>query len=66
MDDSYRKFRVWLHSKPGMWTHYDGYVDVEAYGDANAFTKAVQKLRGTSFPDRPLDAWVLERVEVRS
>jgi hypothetical protein len=58
-------YRVHLHSKPGMWTFYSGYVDVMAFDQAEAVTVAIRKLRRTSFQDRPLDSWVLEYVEDR-
>jgi hypothetical protein len=60
-----RDLRVHLRSKPGMWTAYEGHVDVHATMD-DAFRAAVAKLARTSFPDRPsMSSWVLESVEPR-
>lgn len=66
-DVLYICFRCFLRSKPGMWTAYDGYVDVHApenASDHDLFTRAVRQLASTSFPDRPsLSSWVFERSE---
>ncbi len=63
-----KTYKVYLHSKPGMWTFYSGYVEViasDGTDEENLFVKAVKQLRNTTFPDRPgLSAWVLDRVEV--
>lgn len=59
--------RVWLHSESGMWTFYDGHVDVvvdSQAGDMEAFGKAKERLHRTSFPDRPVNSWVFEKAEV--
>lgn len=59
------KYRVHLYSTPGMWTFYEGHVDVVCQSQSEAFRAAVRKLARTSFPDRPgLDSWRLERIEV--
>ncbi len=58
------RFRVHLHSAPGMWTFYEGHVDIWAKGAGEAFAEAVRELERTSFKDRrSLDSWRLERVE---
>jgi hypothetical protein len=57
------KARVWMHSKPGMWEYYHGYVDVVVDKESEAFEAACQKLRRNSFPDRSRAAWVLDRIE---
>ena len=63
-----KTYKVYLHSKPGMWTYYSGHVAVIASSDADEkelFSKAVRQLRNTTFPDRPgLSAWVFDRAEV--
>lgn len=59
-----RRYRVHLHSAPGMWAVYDGHVDVFAESPEDAFPNAVRELGRTSFPDRPsLSRWRLDRVE---
>lgn len=60
------RYRVYLHSEPGMWEFYKGHVDVLAEDDTEAIKVAVRRLRSTSFPDRPLNSWVLEKVERRN
>ena len=57
------KYRVYLHSKAGFWEHYDGYVDVEAPTPHDAAVVARQQLRRTTFPDRPLNSWVTDKIE---
>ena len=57
------KYRVYLHSKPGYWEFYKGHVDVFAEDDTEAIKIAIRRLRSTSFPDRPLSAWVMDKVE---
>ena len=64
IDERVQRFRVYLHSAPGMWTFYDGYVDVWAEDSAGAFRAAVRELGRTSFRDRPsMASWRLESVE---
>jgi len=64
-------YRVWLRSKPGFFTQYDGYVDVNVAtrpADEDAATEikaaAVRKLRASSFPDRDGSMWTVDRIEV--
>lgn len=58
------KYRVWMHSRPGMWTFYEGKVDVFAENDEQAVVRALEDLRRGTFKDRPSrDSWVIERVE---
>ncbi|OAI04895.1 hypothetical protein [Methylomonas methanica] len=63
----YVQYLCYLHSAPGMWEHYSGYVEVYApktATDSEVFEKAVQTLSRSSFPDRPsLSSWVLEHIE---
>lgn len=58
-----KKFRVYMHSQSGMWEHYSGYVDVFAYDTDKAIAEAKDKLKRGSFPDRPRDSWMIERIE---
>jgi hypothetical protein len=61
------QYLCYISSAPGMWARYEGYVEVyapEDEGESDIFTRAVQKLARTSFPDRPnLSGWRLERIE---
>jgi hypothetical protein len=47
-----------------MWAHYDGHVDVWASSAAQAELRARNRLKQTTFPERPGWAWITERVEV--
>ena len=58
-----RKYKVSLHSKPGMGEHYKGDVSVEAEHEVDAIDAALTKLKRTSFPDRPSSSWVVDAVE---
>lgn len=60
--DSYGKYRVRMHSVPGMWERYEGYVDVYAPTENDAPERAKRELRRTSFPDRPASAWAVDSV----
>ena len=62
--DELSKYRVWMHSAPGMWERYSGYVDVWATDSEQAQTKARARLKRESFSDRPSWAWVVDRIEV--
>lgn len=58
MSDEWKKFRVQLTSKAGMWERYSGHVEVLAPDIDSAFEQAVKKLARTSFPDRPsISSW---------
>ena len=58
------RYRVHLRSAPGLWERYDGYVDVSAQSEDDAFGCAVRKLAQTSFPDRgSRSSWKLDSVE---
>jgi hypothetical protein len=53
-----------MHSRPGMWTFYEGKVDVFAENDEQAIDRALEDLRRGAFKDRPSrDSWVIESVE---
>lgn len=58
-----RRYRVSLHSKPGIWEYYDGDVSVQAEDEVEAIDAALSKLKQTSFPDRPRSSWVVDAVE---
>lgn len=64
-NDTWREYRVWLRSVPGPYEQYDGYVDVWAEDAEQAKVEAVTKLTRTSFPDRSVNEWKVERVEAR-
>lgn len=58
-----KNYKVWLHSKPGFYTYYDGYVTVKANTEEEAINRAFIKIKST-FPDRSRDMWVIEKTEV--
>ena len=45
------QYRVYLRTRAGMYTQYDGYVDVVAEDEEQAADRAIDKLKRTSFPD---------------
>ena len=57
------KYRVYLHSKPGMWISYNGHVDVVAPTDQEAERAAIRNLAAGTFKDRGFGAWVVDKVE---
>lgn len=58
------QYRVWMHSKPGFWEHYDGHVDVWAEDPQQAEEKALDKLKRGNFPERGRSSWTIDRIEV--
>lgn len=60
-----KDYRVYLHSKPGHWTYYDGHVDVVADNEEDAEQRAKDKLRRTAFPDRWSSSWIVDKVEAQ-
>jgi hypothetical protein len=58
------KFRVGMHSKPGMWEHYKGYVDVDAPTIHQAVSKAMKRLLTGAFPGRPKGSWIVDWVRI--
>lgn len=58
-----QKYRVEMHSKAGMWAYYDGHVDVQADNEEEAIEQALDRLKRTSFPDRPRNAWAIDGVQ---
>jgi hypothetical protein len=66
-EDRWPTFKVFLHSKPSpAWAFYEGSVTVVAEDAECAKERAVGKLKRGSFPERPLDGWVVDRVVVLS
>lgn len=67
MDDEevkYQRYRCYMHSAPGMWTYYEGTVDVWSPDESEVFIRAVKELARTSFPDRPsLSSWRIDLIE---
>lgn len=59
-----KKYRVRLHSRSGVWEFYEGHVDIYADNEEEAASLAVDKLKRTSFPDRPRTSWRIDSVEV--
>ena len=62
------KVKVFLKSRPGLYERYNGSVIInianeEIDDDASIKSKAVEKLRQTSFPDRDMSMWVMESWE---
>lgn len=59
-----KNYKVHLYSKPGFYTYYEGYIEVNADNDDEAVNRAFMKLKKT-FPDRTRDMWVIEKIEVK-
>lgn len=58
-----KNYRVWLKSVPGMFTQYDGKVDVKAQDEDTAVKNALRKLRTGVFSDRTDRMWKIQKVE---
>ena len=58
------KFRIHMHSKPGMWKYYKGYVDVVAPTIHQAVSKAIKRLYTGAFPNRPTGSWIVDDVKI--
>ena len=56
------KFRIRMHSQPGNWKYYRGYVDVDATSIHQAVFRAQKKLFSGSFPNRPSGSWIVDSV----
>jgi len=59
------RYRVYLHSKPGMWEYYDGYVDVSASNIDEAKRLAKTKLSRTTFKSRGPNSWVVDSIRIK-
>jgi len=57
-------YRVHLSSRPGMWEHYGGYVDVVVDKIEDVTGAAIKKLHRT-FPERPDNSWNVNKITVR-
>ena len=58
------RFRVQMHSRPGMWKYYKGYVDVGAPTIHQAVAGAIKKLLTGAFPKRPKGSWIVDGVQI--
>jgi len=54
------KYEVWAHSEPGMWTFYEGALEVTAKNDEDAAEIAQIKL--AKMYDRPAKSWIVDKV----
>ncbi len=57
-------FRIRMHSIPGNWKYYRGYVDVDATSIHQAVSRAQKKLFSGSFPNRPSGSWIVDSVRI--
>lgn len=62
--EEYRKYRVWMRSRPGFYAQYDGKVDVCADNEDQAIERAFAELKRGAFPERGPSMWKVDRVEV--
>jgi len=58
------KFRIHMHSRPGIWKYYKGYVDVDAPTIHQAVARAKKRLYTTAFPSRPSGTWIVDDVQI--
>jgi hypothetical protein len=58
------KFRICMHSKPGNWKSYMGYVDVDAASIHQAVFRAQEKLFTGSFPNQPSGSLIVDSVRI--
>ncbi len=63
MDDTRKKYRVWMCSVAGCFAQYDGNVNVVASDADEAIDRAFAELKRTAFPDRSRAMWKVEKVE---
>ena len=59
------KFRIHMHSEPGVRRYYKGYVDVDAPTIHQAVSRAKKRLYAGAFPNRPSGSWVVDDVQIR-
>ena len=57
------KFRINMHSRPGIWKYYKGYVDIDAPTIHQAVARAKKRLYTAAFPSRPSGTWVVDDVQ---
>jgi hypothetical protein len=58
------KFRIHIHSRPGIWKYYKGFVDVDAPTIHQAVTRAKKRLYTVAFPSRPSGTWIVDDVQI--
>jgi hypothetical protein len=58
------KFRIHMHSRPGIWRYYKGYVDVDAPTIHQAVARAKKRLYTAAFPSRPSRTWIVDDVQI--
>jgi len=56
--------RIHMHSKPGTWKYYKGYVDVDAPTVHQAVSRAMKRLYVGAFPMRPTGSWIVDDVKI--
>jgi len=56
------KFRIHMHSRPGIWKYYKGYMDVYAPTIHQAVARAEKRLYTAAFPSRPSGTWIVDDV----
>lgn len=61
----FRKYRVQMRTNSGMYAQYEGHVDVfsPSSDSDELFSRAVQQLRRTSYPDYSASMWVMTGFE---
>jgi hypothetical protein len=59
------EFRINMHSAPGSWKYFKGYVDVDAPTIHEAVSRARKRLYTGAFPNRPKGSWVVDDVLVK-
>ena len=58
------KFRIRMHSRPGIWKYYKGYVDVDAPTIHQAVARAKKRRYTVAFPNRPSGTWIVDDVQI--
>ena len=58
------RFRVNMHSKPGIRKYYKGHVDVDAPTIHQAVFRAMKRLLAGAFPNRPKGSWIVDGVQI--
>ena len=53
-----------MHSSPGIWKYYKGYVDVDAPTIHQAVARAKKRLYTVAFPIRPSGTWIVDGVQI--
>lgn len=59
------KFRIHMHSAPGSWKYFKGYMDIDAPTIHQAVSRARKRLYTGAFPNRPKGSWVVDDVLVK-